>query len=344
MQEGRLYMLQTRNAKRPAQAAVRFAVDAVAEGLLDRREAIATIDPAALDALLHPTFDPSVALRGAGYGGGRLARAPPRARSSSAPPEAVAGRGRGSRGDPRALVHRGRRRRRLSRRPRHPHERGGQGQPRRTRRSRHGPPGGDWCERDRGRPRRRRGARRRARIAPRGRSDRDRRQPRDGSRSRTCRWSSREVSEQFQTVLAWCDELRTLGVRANADTPADALKAIELGAEGIGLCRTEHMFLGDRQPLMAAVIMAEERLSARARRSSSCARCRSRTSSRSSRAVEGRPVTVRLLDPPLHEFLPHPSDLPEGSRGAPARGAAAGVQPDARHARRAAGHPLPGAV
>ena len=67
-----------------------------------------------------------------------------------------------------------------------------------------------------------------------------------------------QVSEQFQTVLAWCDELRTLGVRANADTPEDARRAIELGAEGIGLCRTEHMFLGERQPLMAAVIMAPD--------------------------------------------------------------------------------------
>ncbi len=72
-----------------------------------------------------------------------------------------------------------------------------------------------------------------------------------------------EVSEEFQTVLGWCDELRTLGVRANADTPADATKAIELGAEGIGLCRTEHMFLGERQPLMAAVIMAEDEQDAR---------------------------------------------------------------------------------
>ena len=72
-----------------------------------------------------------------------------------------------------------------------------------------------------------------------------------------------QVSEQFQTVLEWCDELRALGVRANADTPADVAKAMELGAEGVGLCRTEHMFLGERQPLMAAMIIAEDAQRAR---------------------------------------------------------------------------------
>ena len=122
-----------------------------------------------------------------------------------------------------------------------------------------------------------------------------------------------QVSEQFQTVLAWCDELRSLGVRANADTPLDAAKAIELGAEGIGLCRTEHMFLGDRQPLMAAVIMADDD-DARAQAIEQLRPLQEEDFEQILRAVEGRPVTVRLLDPPLHEFLPHPSDLPEGSR------------------------------
>ncbi len=81
VEEGRLYMLQTRNAKRPAQAAVRFAVDAVAEGLLDREAAIATIDPSALDALLHPTFDPERRLRGARHAASPPRPARPRARS-----------------------------------------------------------------------------------------------------------------------------------------------------------------------------------------------------------------------------------------------------------------------
>jgi pyruvate,orthophosphate dikinase len=121
-----------------------------------------------------------------------------------------------------------------------------------------------------------------------------------------------QVSEEFQTVLSWCDELRKLGVRANADTPADAIKAIELGAEGIGLCRTEHMFLGDRQPLMAAVIMADDEPT----RMAAIEQLRPLQEADFEQileALDGRPVTVRLLDPPLHEFLPHPSDLPEGS-------------------------------
>ena len=96
IEQGRLYMLQTRSAKRPAQAAVRFAVDAVAEGLLTPAEALATIDAGSLDALLHPTFDPAVALRGrrprrrrvAGRGQGRPSSSPPR--RPSPPPRTVA--------------------------------------------------------------------------------------------------------------------------------------------------------------------------------------------------------------------------------------------------------------
>jgi hypothetical protein len=112
-------------------------------------------------------------------------------------------------------------------------------------------------------------------------------------------------------VLGWCDELRTLGVRANADTPVDAAKAIELGAEGIGLCRTEHMFLGERQPLMAAMIMAEDD----GARAHAIEQLRPLQEADFEQILRRRraPVTVRLLDPPLHEFLPHPADLPEGS-------------------------------
>src|SRR5207245_2474082 len=120
------------------------------------------------------------------------------------------------------------------------------------------------------------------------------------------------VSSEFQTVLAWCDQLRRLGVRANADTPADAARAVELGAEGIGLCRTEHMLLGERQPLLAAVIMAED-ADERARAIAALAPLQLADFEQILRVLEGRPVTVRLLDPPLHEFLPQPQTLPEGS-------------------------------
>ncbi len=309
VQDGRLYMLQTRNAKRPAQAAVRFAVDSVAEGLLDRRQAIATIDPAALDALLHPTFDPSVDYEVLARG---VAASPGAAKGEIVltAPEAVAAvaEGRdvilvrsfteaddvagfhaaqgiltseGGKASHAALVARG------------------MGRPAVT--------GASAIEVDL--------AAREVRVGDRVLRPGDRIAI-DGSLGRITLEDvplvEPEVSGQFQTVLAWCDELRTLGVRANADTPADAVKAIELGAEGIGLCRTEHMFLGERQPLMAAVIMAEEE----ADREHAIEQLRPLQESdfeQIFRAVDGRPVTVRLLDPPLHEFLPHPSDLPEGS-------------------------------
>ncbi|HEX3519475.1 MAG TPA: pyruvate, phosphate dikinase [Solirubrobacteraceae bacterium] len=309
VQDGRLYMLQTRNAKRPAQAAVRFAVDAVAEGLLDTEQAIATIDPASLDALLHPTFDPSVdyevlatgVAASPGAAKGEIVLSAPEAVQAAADGREVilvrsfteaddvagfhAAKGiltsEGGKASHAALVARG------------------MGRPAVT--------GASAIEVDL--------AAGEVRVGERTLHAGDRIAI-DGSLGRITLEDvplvEPQVSEQFQTVLGWCDELRTLGVRANADTPEDAEKAIELGAEGIGLCRTEHMFLGDRQPLMAAVIMAEDD-SSRERAIEQLRPLQEADFEQILRAVEGRPVTVRLLDPPLHEFLAHPSDLPEGS-------------------------------
>jgi len=309
VQEGRLYMLQTRSAKRPAQAAVRFAVDAVAEGLLDREAAIATIDPATLDALLHPTFDPRASYEviatgvpaSPGAAKGEIALSAPDALRAAGEGRDVilvrafteaddvagfhAARGvltsEGGKASHAALVARG------------------MGRPAVT--------GASAVEVDLDA--------REVRIDGHVLREGDRLAI-DGSLGRITLEDvplvEPEVSEQFQTVLAWCDEKRALGVRANADTPADARKAIELGAEGIGLCRTEHMFLGERQPLMAAVIMAEDD----AARAQAIERLRPLQESDFAQilaVLDGRPVTVRLLDPPLHEFLPHPSSLPEGS-------------------------------
>ena len=302
------YMLQTRSAKRHARAAVRFAVDAVDEGLLTPAQAIATIDADRLDALLHPTFDAAAALRGrrarrrgvAGRGEGR-----DRLHRARRPSQAGAD---GRDVDPRAPVHRGRGRRRIRRRQRGPDVRGRQGVARRARGARHGPAG-------------RRPVRRTSTSTS---------TPASSASARTCCARATAIAidgtagavtlddvplvvpdgrRALRRVLAWCDELRMLGVRANADTPEDARRARELGAEGVGLCRTEHMFMAaDRQPKMRALVLADDEAGA-APRSTRCCRSSSGDFAGLFAAMDGRPVTIRLLDPPLHEFLPDRAEL-----------------------------------
>jgi pyruvate,orthophosphate dikinase len=113
-----------------------------------------------------------------------------------------------------------------------------------------------------------------------------------------------KIDENFETVLGWADEIRRLKVRANADTPADAVKAREFGAQGIGLCRTEHMFMAEeRLPLVRKMIMArgeEERRSVLVE----LLPFQQEDFEGIFEAMAGLPVTIRLLDPPLHEFLP----------------------------------------
>ncbi len=309
VQEGRLYMLQTRSAKRPAQAAVRFAVDAVHEGLLHREAAIGTIDPSSLDALLHPTFDPAaryeVVATGVaaspGAAKGEIVLSAPDAVAAAADGREVilvrsfteaddvagfhAARGiltsEGGKASHAALVARG------------------MGRPAVT--------GAEAVEVDL--------AAGEVRIGELVLHAGDRIAI-DGSQGRITVEDvplvQPTVTPEFQMLLEWCDELRVLGVRANADTPEDTIRAVELGAEGVGLCRTEHMFLGDRQPLMAAVILAETD-SERAEAIDQLRPLQESDFEQILQAIDGRPLTVRLLDPPLHEFLPHPTDLPEGS-------------------------------
>src|SRR5205085_7898311 len=118
-----------------------------------------------------------------------------------------------------------------------------------------------------------------------------------------------EIGEHLETVLEWCDEVRRLRVRANADTPEDAARAREFGAEGIGLCRTEHMFMAaERQPLMRALIMAEA-TDQRQKALDGLLPLQQLDFEGIFAAMEGLPVTVRLLDPPLHEFMPRAEDL-----------------------------------
>jgi pyruvate,orthophosphate dikinase len=306
VEEGRLYMLQTRDAKRPAQAAVRFAVDAVSEGLLTREQAIGTIDPGSLDALLHPTFDPKadfdVLARGVNASPG-AAKGEVVFTASEAVAAAEDGRDvilvrpftdagdvagfdaakgilttEGGKASHAALVARG------------------MGRPAVV--------GVDALLVDLG-----------AKTITVGDvvlHEHDRIAI-DGTKG----WVTvddvplveAQVDQNFDEVLSWADEIRRLGVRANADTPDDAKRARELGAEGIGLCRTEHMFIAeDRQPKMRAMIMADTR-EARVEALAELLPLQQQDFAGLFEAMAGLPVTVRLLDPPLHEFLPNLPDL-----------------------------------
>jgi pyruvate,orthophosphate dikinase len=306
VEEGRLYMLQTRNAKRPAQAAVRFAVDAVSEGLLTREQAICTIDPGSLDALLHPTFDPKadfdVLARGVnaspGAAKGEVVFTAPDAVAAAQEGRDVilvrpftdagdvagfdAAKGilttEGGKASHAALVARGM-----------------------------GRPAVVGVE---------------ALIVDLGAKtitvgdvvlhEHDRIAI-DGTKGCVTvddvPLVEATVDENFDQVLSWADEIRRLGVRTNADTPQDATRARELGAEGIGLCRTEHMFMAeDRQPKMRAMIMADTR-DARKDALAELLPLQQQDFAGLFEAMAGLPVTVRLLDPPLHEFLPNLPDL-----------------------------------
>ena len=116
------------------------------------------------------------------------------------------------------------------------------------------------------------------------------------------------ISKDFATLLSWADGLRKMGVRANADTPEDAQRAREFGAEGIGLARTEHMFLGDRLPIVRRAILAQTD-SEREKSLKDLLELQREDFIGIFRAMDGLPVTIRLLDPPLHEFLPNSKEL-----------------------------------
>src|SRR3954467_12911942 len=305
VEEGQLYMLQTRDAKRPAQAAVRFAVDAVEEGLLTREEALMTIEAEKLDALLHPTFDPQAEFDVLATG---VAASPGAAageivfRAADAVEAAADGRdvilvrpfteaddvagfqaakgvltSEGGKASHAALVARGM-----------------------------GVPAvagaGLEIDLDAGEVRVD-GTTLKAgdRIAIDGTS---------GSiTTDDVPLVEPEVSDYFDTVLKWSDEIRSLEVRANADTPDDAKRSREFGATGIGLCRTEHMFFGDdRHEKMVAVILGSS-TEERRERLEELVPFQQGDFEGLFEAMEGLPVTIRLLDPPLHEFLPARTDV-----------------------------------
>jgi pyruvate, orthophosphate dikinase len=313
IEEGRLYMLQTRNAKRPAQAAVRFAVDAVNEQLLTKAQAIATIDASSLDALLHPTFDRNtpykVLARGVaaspGAAKGRIVFSAHAAVAAAEADEHVvlvrpfteaedvagffAAQGiltsEGGKASHAALVARG------------------MGRPCVC--------GASSLDIDL--------AAATIRVGDTLLHEGDLIAINGSTGDITVddvALVDPEMDPHFETVLGWADEVRTLGVRANADVPEDARRARAFGAEGIGLCRTEHMFMAaDRQPKMRAMIMA----SGEADRRAALAELLPLQQADFEGLFEvmaGLPVTIRLLDPPLHEFLPSEIELLDELRDA----------------------------
>jgi pyruvate, orthophosphate dikinase len=309
VEEGRLYMLQTRNAKRPAQAAVRFAVDAVDEGLLTPAQAIATIEARSLHALLHPTFDPGARYEVVARG---VAASPGAARGAIVftAPDAVAAANEG-----RAVI--------LVRPFTEADDVAGFHAAKGILTSEGGKAShAALVARGMGRPA----------VTGAGALDIDlhaREVHVDGhvlhegdpiaidGTSGTITLDdvalvTPEVDPRLETLLSWCDELRTLGVRANADTPEDARRARAFGAEGVGLCRTEHMFMAaDRQPKMQRMIMAADEAGRRAALDQLLP-LQQEDFEGIFEAMDGKPITIRLLDPPLHEFLPALEDLPEG--------------------------------
>jgi pyruvate, orthophosphate dikinase len=305
IEHGELHVLQTRVGKRTALAALRIAVDLVDEGLIDERDAVGRFTPDQLEMLLHPHFDPEVSFT-------------PLTRGLAASPGAAAGEvvltaddavARAEAGVDVLLV-----------------------RPQTSPEDLHGLLAATGVLTSRG------GLVSHAAVVARG-----------IGKPAVCGAADLVVDPEAGTVtlgdtvvragdtlsidgttgdvvvgevpvvapipppqldrlLGWADEVRTLKVLANADTGEDAAAAVERGAEGIGLCRTEHQFLGDRLPLVRHVILAEDEADRDAALEDLYAQQRS-DFVELLRTLDGRPVTVRLLDPPLHEFLPRVEDL-----------------------------------
>jgi pyruvate, orthophosphate dikinase len=301
VEEGRLYLLQTRSGKRTAHSALRIAVEMVDEGLISKEEAVARIDPGQLDQLLHPMIDPKADYEAVAKG----LNASPGAATGKIVLDADLAEERGRVGEDVILV----------RWETNPDDIHGLLEARGVLTA-HG------------------GMTSHAAVVARGMGlpcvagcdalsiDLD---------ARTIRVAGRElpegdvltidggtgeviigkvnlvppqINQDFETLLGWADDSRRLRVRANADTPEDAAKAREFGAEGIGLCRTEHMFMAeDRLPVMRAMIMASNE-DERREALGGLLPLQQKDFEGIFEAMAGLPVTIRLLDPPLHEFLP----------------------------------------
>jgi pyruvate, orthophosphate dikinase len=300
IEDGRLYLLQTRTAKRTAAAALKCAVDMVGEGLIGKEDAVARIDPAQLDQLLHPMIDPTAEFEVAATG----LNASPGAASGKVVFDADTAAERGQHEDV-ILV-------RWETTPDDIHglieaagiltAHGGMTSHAAVVARGMGKPCVAGCEALSIDVKAKKASFNGKEIAEGDVITID------GGTGKVIIGAvdlvPPQINEDFETILGWADELRRLKVRANADTPEDAAKAREFGAQGIGLCRTEHMFMADdRLPVVREMIMArgeEERRAALER----LLPYQQSDFEGIFEAMAGLPVTIRLLDPPLHEFLP----------------------------------------
>lgn len=307
IEQGKLWMLQTRVGKRTARAALKIAVDMVEEGLISKEEAILRIDPAQLDQLLHPQFDQGVEYDALVKG-------------LNASPGAAVGEVVFSADDAVEAANEGKKVI-LVRWETTPDDL-------------HGMIAAQGILTSHG------GKTSHAAVVARGmgkpcvcgaeglRIDAERGIAEvfesdvvlkngdiislDGTTGIVVLGAvplvEPEVSGDFHTVLSWADEFRVTGVRANADMPEDAALGREFGAAGIGLCRTEHMFLGERKSILQRFILADSR-AVREEALSDLLAAQVEDFLGIFDAMDGLPVTVRLLDPPLHEFLDSPREL-----------------------------------
>lgn len=306
IERNKLWMLQTRNGKRTAQAAIRIAVEMVEEGIISKETAITRIDPAQLDQLLHRRIDPNAKLEVVAKG----LPASPGSASGAVVFDADLAEKLHEQGKKVLLV-------------------GTETTPDDI----HGMVAAQGILTSRG------GMTSHAAVVARGmgkpcvcgcealKIDHENKRflvgnivvqdgdiiSIDGSTGQVILGEvpmiEPELSKEFQVLLQWADEIRRLEVRANADTPEDAAKAREFGAQGIGLTRTEHMFMAqDRLPIVQEMILAadmEERVDALAK----LLPMQEGDFYGILKAMEGLPVCIRLLDPPLHEFLPNAEEL-----------------------------------
>jgi pyruvate,orthophosphate dikinase len=313
IEKGKLFMLQTRNGKRTATAALKIAVDLVSEGMVSKEEAIMKVDPKQLDALLHPNFEPTA-----------LKAAAPVAKGLPASPGAATGKVYFEAEDAVNAHKNGEENVVLVRLETSPEDIEG-------------------MHVSKGILTGRGGMTSHAAVVARGMGtccvagchevkineaekyfiDKNGRKYVEGD------WISLdgttgnvygeklptvepEMTGDFSTLMGWADEIRTLKVRTNADTPGDAAQALKFGAEGIGLCRTEHMFFdADRIPAMREMIVARNEEQRRKALDKLLPMQRGDFEGLF-REMKGYPVTIRFLDPPLHEFLPQDDKDIEG--------------------------------